>query len=43
VTVVAVMRADGEVVVNPETILRASGRVRVFGQLGQIHALLAQR
>jgi CPA2 family monovalent cation:H+ antiporter-2 len=44
VTVVAVSRRDGEVILNPpgETILRAGDRVRVFGLPEQIEAFRAE-
>jgi CPA2 family monovalent cation:H+ antiporter-2 len=40
VTVIAIVRPDGDTVVNPpaETILRSGDRVRVFGPLPQIQA-----
>jgi monovalent cation:H+ antiporter-2, CPA2 family len=41
VTVVAIRRADGDLVANPapETVLRAGDRLRVFGLAGQVRSL----
>jgi len=44
VTIVAITRADGDVLLNPsaDTILRAEDRVRLFGLPGQVEAFLAE-
>jgi CPA2 family monovalent cation:H+ antiporter-2 len=44
VTIVAITRADGDVLLNPsaETILRPGDRVRLFGLPGQIEAFLSE-
>jgi len=44
VTIVAITRADGDVLLNPsaDTTLRPGDRVRLFGLLGQIEAFLAE-
>ncbi|MBI4571902.1 MAG: cation:proton antiporter [candidate division NC10 bacterium] len=44
VTIVAITRADGDVLLNPsaDTILRPGDRIRLFGRLAQIEAFKAE-